>query len=119
MPIQVGDAFGRNRVTGREGTTGPPGYRPLWRVVCAPDLGGCGAVRLLRADNLRRGDAACLSCAVTTSPPRVARIRAHAATLTQPIWPHTCPTCGTDFLGTARQVYCRPEHRPSRPTPED
>jgi hypothetical protein len=111
-PDMTGATHGSYRVIGRAARTDSQ-YRAYWRVVCAPDLGGCGAERDVRADNLRSDKRLrCLSCAVTTSPGRMIQARSHGKTLTQPIWPRACKTCGEPFTGTARQVYCGPDCKP-------
>lgn len=110
----TGRTYGRTRVLGRAGNRGPQ-CTPLWRVLCDPGRGGCGAERVVPGTSLRgRRSDICKRCTVTTRPERMEQAAAHGKTLTQPIWPRVCRTCGAEFLGTARQVYCRPDHRPPR-----
>lgn len=40
--------------------------------------------------------------------------KAHAASLTDPIWAKICIKCGSDFVGTARQKYCNPTCRKNK-----
>lgn len=111
MPMQFAeDLTGRTwdaRVV--TGYSGSDGKGPKWRVECR----ACGLVR-----NLRRAyvlaELGCGTCARRARGNiRTDASRSHAATLTQHKWPHTCPTCGRSFLGTARQVYHSPECRPN------
>jgi hypothetical protein len=115
-PEIVGRTFGRLRVLSRAGTT--TDRLSLWRCLCDPDLGGCGAVvPAVRAKDLRDGtkkSCGCLQREAVAAATRSARGRRHLRRLHSAVWPKVCPTCGTGFLGTARQKYHRPECRPRK-----
>lgn len=116
-PNMVGQTFGRLRVVARAGST--PAGLSLWRCLCDPELGGCGAVvQAVRGGDLRDGTTQSCGCLHReTVAARLAETRAgraHVRRLHRHVWPRVCPTCGADFCGTARQVYDRPECRPSR-----
>jgi hypothetical protein len=79
-----------------------------WWVRC-----GCGREYPARADVLRQGKGdQCRSCHGRGHADRQLAA-GHTDRLHRPVWPRTCPICGAEFRGTARQVYCRLKCRPS------
>lgn len=67
------------------------GRHLLWSCRCS-----CGTEGLVPADKLLAGTSTrCRRCTLGAT------------------WEKTCPTCGREYLGTTRQVYCSPACRPS------
>lgn len=62
----TGREFGRLRVIERAGSYRPRKYglksEPLWRCLCAPDLGGCGQETIVIGRNLKSGQIKSCGC---------------------------------------------------------
>lgn len=104
----TGRDIGRLTVLGRAdrpaGKTDPSAW---WRVRC-----DCGHEYVTSGRVLRRpGAGMCRRCQGRQLA--ASQIAAgHTSSLSAHVWVRTCPTCLRPFRGTARQMYCRPAHRP-------
>lgn len=113
MPDLTGETLGGVLVLYRAGTT--RGRAPVWRVRCLT----CGREYDTPHTSAVKRPAACRVCVRPALGRRAAAgnlASGHVARLSRPVWPRVCPTCGAEYLGTARQVYCTPRCRP-RPKP--
>jgi hypothetical protein len=121
----TGRHYGRLTVRRRAGSDRHG--KAVWLCLCDPELGGCGAmVPSVRGADLRDGTTTSCGCAQAATIAALTRTEAgrrHLRRLVEPIWPGVCDTCARPFVGTARQQYCCPQHRPSHPggqgRPED
>jgi hypothetical protein len=116
MPIAdlTGRRFGRLVVLGRapskrraDGTA----WQARWLCRC-----DCGGENTVLGNELRSGAVQSCGCLTADRARELAAApegQRRARRLTLPIWPKTCPTCGRDFTGTARQVYCEECASPS------
>ena len=62
----TGKAFGRLRVLERAGSyrsqSNPYSSEPLWKCLCDPEIGGCGAEVIVMGHNLRGGKVRSCGC---------------------------------------------------------
>lgn len=104
--------FGRLTVLRRVPTpAGSKDKQARWECRCE-----CGDVRSYRGHSLRCGNTTqCRDCANVTARAAIPRqtLVTLARRFSRPEHPKRCPACGTEFRGTARQVYCKRACRPS------
>jgi hypothetical protein len=98
--------LGRGRTEARVGKDGRPrGTRPLWRCLCDPRLGGCGAEVQVAGNHLRNdGDVTSCGCH------RRDRMAAKGQFAAAPI-DRVCRRCGESYVGHPVSSYCSPECR--------
>ena len=109
----TGQTIAGRLVLGRAGRH-PHNRSPLWLARCLT----CGREAALTRYFLAKPCKRCANRAraKATSGKTPASL-AHIASLHTRVWSRRCLTCGAEFVGTARQQYCRPEHRPSYQPP--
>lgn len=127
MPAKIdltGQTFGRWRVLRESTEAARPGS--WWACVCDTDLGGCGAVRVVRGQYLRGGQSTrCRACkdaaqvgargtrgGCRNTAEANAKISAAQKGVPKPrSRARACPTCGAGYVGTCGQRYCSPACR--------
>lgn len=101
--------YGRWTVVERDAEKSGKGKGVWWICRCA-----CGTVKSVMGGQLVAGrSAGCRACH-TAQQHASGSLASHVADLSRPVWTGVCRTCGAEYLGTVRQVYCSPACRPKK-----